>query len=121
MPPSNDDDHFIKVPEIARCRPHTAQIPIDRGTKLDNPVPRLFIGNIKSLLRDSIAQSELGIEPNGMANDIRCKSMASKGNVTHTDRLSQVPMPALPVAVAIPAMRSRHVAHGGILLGPLKA
>jgi hypothetical protein len=33
-PSSNDDDHFIEMPEIAWCRPNAAQITYDRGSKL---------------------------------------------------------------------------------------
>ena len=71
-----------------------------------------FVGNIKAPLRKqilyiSIAQSEPGIEPNRVANNIRWKSMASKRDVIHLDRLSQMPLHVLPVNVTMPAERNR--------------
>ena len=89
-PRSNDDDPFIEMPEIARCRPHA------------------LVGNIKAPLRKqivyiSIAQNEPGIEPNGVANNIRWKSTASKRDVIHLDGLSQMPLHVLPVNVIMPS------------------
>ena len=106
-PPSNDDDHFIEMPEIARCRPHAAQILCDRRAEFEKPAPHALVGNIKAPLRKqilyiSIAQSEPGIEPNRVANNIRWKSMASKRDVIHLDRLSQMPLHVLPVNVTMP-------------------
>ncbi len=40
----------------------------------------------------SIAQSEPGIEPNGVANDFRWKAVALKADVTHPNRLLQIPV-----------------------------
>jgi hypothetical protein len=109
-PASNDDDHFIEMPEIARWRPHAAQILCDRGAKLEKPAPHALVGNIqaplcKRILYVSIAQSEPGIEPNGVVNDIRWKSMPGKGDVIHLHTLSQMPVPVLPVNVTMPSIR----------------
>ena len=106
-PPSNDDDHFIEMPEITRCRPHAAQILCDRRAEFEKPAPHALVGNIKTPLRKqilyiSITQSKPGIEPNRVDNNIRWKSMASKRDVIHLDRLSQMPLHVLPVNVTMP-------------------
>ena len=50
----------------------------NRRTKLEEPAPYALVGNIqtplrKEILHISIAQSEPGVEPNGVSNDVRWK------------------------------------------------
>ncbi len=44
------------------------------------------------------------LEPNGMANDVRWKSVTLKTDVVHLDRLPQMPVRVLPVNVTMPKM-----------------
>jgi hypothetical protein len=106
-PPSNDDDHLIEMPIVAGSWSHTTQVSSDRRTKFNEPAPHALVGNIqapfrKQILHISITQSEAGIEPNSVANDIRWKSMACEGDVSHRDRLPQMPVSVLPVNVTMP-------------------
>jgi hypothetical protein len=111
-PRSNDDDHFIEMSEIARCWPHAAQFLCDRRAEFEKSAPHALVGNIKAPLRKqilyiSIAESEPAIEPNRVANNIRWKLMASKRDVIHLERPSQMPLHVLPVNVTMPAERNR--------------
>jgi hypothetical protein len=56
----------------------------------------------KQILNVSIAQSEAGIEPNGMANDVRCEAVALKADFVHLDRLPQMPVRVRHVNVTMP-------------------
>jgi hypothetical protein len=72
----DDDDHFIKVPVIAGPQPSPAQIGSDGRSKLQEPVPDSFIGNIhasfsKQILDITETKRESRIEPDRMANDAR--------------------------------------------------
>jgi hypothetical protein len=105
--PSNDDDHFIEMPVVAGSRSHLAQVASDRRTEFEKPAPDGFVRDIqaslcKQILHVSIAQSEAGIEPNGMANDVRWKSVALKADFVHLDRLPQMPVRVRNVNVTMP-------------------
>ena len=83
--PSNDDDHFIEMPIVAGRWSHRAQVSSNRLTKFKKPASHGFVRDIeaslcKKILHVSIAQSEAGIEPNGMANDVRWESVALKAD-----------------------------------------
>ena len=59
-----------------------AQVASDRGTKFKEPPPYALVGNIeaplgKQILHISKAQSEPGVELNGVANDVRWKAVTS--------------------------------------------
>ena len=86
---------------------YPAQVLSSWRAKIGKPAPHALVGNIQAPLRKqildvSIAQSEAGIEPNGMANDARGKSVALKADVVHLDRLPQMPLLVLTVNVAMP-------------------
>ena len=75
-PSSNDDDHLIEMPIVAGCWSHTTQVSRDRRTKFKEPAPYALVGNVqaplcKQILYISKAQSEPGVELNGVANDVR--------------------------------------------------
>ena len=62
-----------------------AQISSDWRAKFEEPTPYTLVRNIQAPLRKqilyvSITQSEPGIEPYGMANDIWWESMACEGD-----------------------------------------
>ena len=107
MAPSNDDDHFIEMPVVAGSRSHLAQVASDRRTEFEKPAPDGFVRDIeaslcKQILHVSIAQSEAGIEPNGMANDVRWEAVALKADFVHLDRLPQMPVRVISVNVTMP-------------------
>ena len=71
-PASDNDDHFIEMPIIAGCRSHMTQVSSNRPAKFEEPASDAHVGNIeaplgKQILNISKAQSEPGIEPNGVA------------------------------------------------------
>ena len=56
------------------------------------PAPYALVGNIQTPLRKKIlhipiAQSEPGIEPNGVSNDVRWKAVTFEGDGVHPKRL----------------------------------
>jgi hypothetical protein len=54
------------------------------------------------ILHVSIAQREAGIEPNGMANDVRWEAVALKADFVHLDRLQKMPVRVRNVNVTMP-------------------
>jgi hypothetical protein len=69
-----------------------AQVSINRCAKFEEPAPYGLRGDIQPTLRKQIlhipkAQCEPGVEPNGVANDIRWKAMTLEGDVAHLERL----------------------------------
>jgi hypothetical protein len=55
----------------------------------------------RQILHVSIAQSEAGIEPNGMANDVWWEAVALKADFVHVDRLPQMPVRVISVNVTM--------------------
>ena len=69
-----------------------AQVSGNRRTKLEEQAPYALVGNIQTSLRKKtlhipIAQSEPGIEPNGVSNDVRWKAVTFEGDGVHPKRL----------------------------------
>ena len=69
-----------------------AQVSGNRRTKLEEPAPYALVGNIQTPLRKEIlhipiAQSEPGIEPNDVSNDVRWKAVTFEGDGVHPKRL----------------------------------
>ena len=68
------------------------QVSSNRPAKFEEPAPYGFIGNVQSplgkqILYVSITQSEAGVEPYGVANDVRWKAVALVGDGSHPDML----------------------------------
>ena len=79
---------------VAGLGTHMAQVSRNRCAKFEEPPPHGLIGDVqtslcKQILYISKAQSEAGIEPNGVANDGRWKAMVFKADVLHLGRLIQ--------------------------------
>ena len=60
------------------------KVPGDGLAKLKKPASDSFVGNVETALREeifyvSIAQSEPGIEPYGVADDLRREAVALEG------------------------------------------
>ena len=95
MPFSTDhNDHFVSMPGVAGCRSSLPQVPANRLAKLKKPASDSFIGNVETALREvifyiSIAQSEPGVEPYRVADDLRWEAVALKGYVVHPPTLLQ--------------------------------
>ena len=69
---SDNNDHFIEMPKVAGRWPHMTQVASNRCAKFEEPASDALVGNIeaplgKKILHISKAQSEPGIEPNGVA------------------------------------------------------
>ena len=124
--PSNDDDHFIEMPIVAGRWSHRAQVSSNRLTKFKKPASHGFVRDIeaslcKQILHVSIAQREAGIEPNGMANDVRWEAVALKADFVHLDRLPQMPVRVRHVNVTMPLGLLRTMERIGRVLGPIVA
>jgi len=70
------------------------EVPNNGLTKLKKPASDSFIGNVETALREeifyvSIAQSEPGVEPYRVADDLRWEAVALKGYVVHPPTLLQ--------------------------------
>ena len=86
-----------------------AQVSGNRNTKLEEPAPYALVGNIQTPLRKKIlhipiAQSEPGVEPNGMSNDFRWKAVTFEGDGVHPKRLHrnhQIEIRALNVTMPL--------------------
>ena len=120
--PSNDDDHFIEMPIVAGRWSHRAQVSSNRLTKFKKPASHGFVRDIeallcKQILHVSIAQSEAGIEPNGMANDVRCEAVALKADFVHLDRLPQMRVRVRHVIVTMPVFGyAQAIMYMGIII-----
>ena len=82
------------------------KLPCDQGRKFKKLTPHVLLENIKAplckqILYVSIAQSEPGIGPNDMANDIRRESVVQKLDIAYLDKLSQVLLHSLAVNITI--------------------
>ena len=67
---------------------------MSRLTKFQKPASDSFVGNVETALREeifyvSIAQSEPGVEPYRVADDLRRKTVRFKGNILHPRTLPQ--------------------------------
>jgi hypothetical protein len=90
--PSDNNDHLIEMPMVAGLGTHMAQVSSNRPAKFEESAPHGFVRNIqaplgKQIFHISVAQSEPGVEPNGVANDVRWKSVTLKADVVHPARL----------------------------------
>jgi len=86
---------------------HPTQVSSNRRAEFKKPAPHALVGNIqapicKQILHISIAQSEPGIEPNSVANDVWWKSVTLKADFVRLDRLPQMPARVLPVNLTMP-------------------
>ena len=68
------------------------EVPANRLAKLKKPASDSFVGNVETALREeifyvSIAQSEPGVEPYRVADDLRWEAVALEGNVVHPETL----------------------------------
>src|SRR5271155_5982067 len=81
------------MPATVGFRPSLAQVPGDYRRKFENPATDRFVADQQSALSQEIldvpiAQCEAEVEPDGMPDDIRRKSMAGVGNGFHDPKLS---------------------------------
>ena len=91
LPPDNDD-HLIEVPMIVGFGTGLAQVCGDDGSKLQEPAADSLIGNVQAplgehLLHIAVTQSEAGIQPNRMANDIGWEAVTLEGELAHRPSL----------------------------------
>ena len=89
-PPSADPtDHLVQMPSRRRRRPAALQSPRNERPELDRPAPDRLVADVDPSLRQKFldiakAEAESKVQPNGMADDIRRKSM-----VLERDRLRE--------------------------------
>ena len=91
---TDNNDHFVQMPVVAGFGPSLPQVPGNGLAELKKPPPDSFVGDIEAALREEIfyvskAQSEPGVEPHGVADDFRWKTIALKGNILHPQTLLQ--------------------------------
>ncbi len=82
------------MPVVAGCRSPSPQVPANGLAKFKKPASDSFEGNVETALREvifyvSIAQSEPGVEPYRVADDLRREAVALKGYVVHPETLLQ--------------------------------
>src|ERR1700732_5511514 len=79
------DDHFVEMPTIARSRTAPPQTPSDRRSEFEHPTANALVGEIeptlgKQLLDIAIAQGETKVQPHGVLDDDRRKTMPAIGD-----------------------------------------
>ena len=52
LPSTDHDDHFVKMPGVARRGPSLPEVPNNGLTKLKKLAPDSFIGNVETALRE---------------------------------------------------------------------
>src|SRR5262249_47127436 len=82
------DHHFIQMPAGVSLRPGRPQILSDHRAEFEHPPADCLVADneaalCQEVLNVAVAQSEPEIEPDGMADDVRWKSMARIGNWLH--------------------------------------
>ena len=79
---ANRDEHFIHVPDVAEPTLSSPQSRSIRWSKLPAPGSNGFVGHGDATLGEKVldiakAQSEPMVQPDGMADDLGCKAVAS--------------------------------------------
>ncbi len=99
--PLDDDHHLIEVPMIAGLRAGTAQIGGDDRPELQEPAAHGLVGDIQAplgehLLNIAVTQSEPGVQPDRMADDIGWEAVTLKGELAHRASLISISLSGQP-------------------------
>jgi hypothetical protein len=103
------DNHFVEMPAIARSRTAPSQAPSDRGSEFEHPTANAFVGEVeatlgKQLLDIAIAQGEAKVQPHGVVDDDRRKTMPAIGDRSHTRNLRRTPPIQQAVFLTVPSV-----------------
>jgi hypothetical protein len=95
------DDHFVEMPAIARSRTAPSQSASDRRSEFEHPTANAFVGEAeatpgKQLLDIAIAQGEAKVQPHGVPDDDRRKTMPAIGDRSHARSLRRTPRSSRP-------------------------
>ena len=101
------DDHFVEMPAIARSRTAPSQAPSDRRSEFEHPTANAFVGEVeatlgKQLLDIAIAQGEAEVQPHGVLDDDRRKTMPTIGDRSHARSLRRTPPIQQAVFLTVP-------------------
>src|ERR1700731_3846135 len=82
------DNHFVEMPAIARSRTAPSQAPSDRRSEFEHPTANALVGDVeatlgKQLFDVAIAEGEAKVQPHGVLNDDRRKTMPAIGDRSH--------------------------------------
>ena len=78
------DDHFVEMPAIARSRTAPSHASSDRRSEFEHPTANALVGEVeatlgKQLLDIAIAQGEAKVQPHGVLDDGRRKTIPAIG------------------------------------------
>src|SRR5258708_32195296 len=90
------DDHFVEMPAIARSRSAPSEAPSDRRPEFEHPTANAFVGEVEATLGKqfpniAIAQGEAKVQPHGVLDDDRRKTMPAIGDRSHARSLRRTP------------------------------
>src|SRR5882672_8594429 len=101
------DDHFVEMPTIARSRTAPSQAPSDRRSEFEHPTANALVGEVKAALGKqlfdiAIAQGEAKVQPHGVLDDDRRKTMPAIRDRSHARSLRPTPPIQQPVFLTMP-------------------
>ena len=96
------------MPAIARSRTARSQAPSDRRSEFEHPTANAFVGEVeatlgKQLLDIAIAQGEAKVQPHGVLDDDRRKTMPAIGDRSHARSLRRTSPIRQVVFLTMPA------------------
>jgi hypothetical protein len=102
------DDHFVEMPAIARSRTAASQAPSNRRSEFEYPTASAFVGEVeatldKQLLDIAIAQGEAKVQPHGVLDDDRRKTMPAIGDRSHARSRRRPPPIQQAVFLTVPS------------------
>jgi hypothetical protein len=102
------DDHFVEVPAIARSRTAPSQAPSDRRSEFEHPTANALVGEVEAALGKqffdiAITQGEAEVQPHGVLDDDRWKTMPAIGDRSHARSLRRTPPNRQSVFLTMPS------------------
>src|SRR6202047_2118613 len=103
------DDYFVEMPTIARSRTASPQTPSDRRSEFEHPTANALVGEIeptlgKQFLDIAIAQGETKVQPHGVLDDDRRKTMPAIGDQRALSSLRRTPPIQQAVFPTVPSI-----------------
>ena len=113
------------MPAIARSRTAPSQSPNDRRSEFEHPTANAFVGEVeaplgKQLLDIAIAQGEAKVQPHGVLDDDRRKTMPAIGDRSHARSLRRTPPIQQAVFLTVPFVVFDPRARQGPGIGGMK-
>ena len=104
----NPHDHFVEMPAIARSRTAPSQAPSDRRSEFEHPTANALVGEVEAALGKqffdiAITQGEAEVQPHGVLDDDRWKTMPAIGDRSHARSLRRTPPNRQSVFLTMPS------------------